>query len=81
MALLPPKTIRNPNSNKIKMIGANQKFLRSFMKSHKSFRNSIFPIFNFLLSQFVNYKYGIGVINLILLRIATPKIETVFDWR
>ena len=41
MALEPPNTISNPNSSNNMMTGANQNFLRSFMKSQRSFKNSI----------------------------------------
>jgi hypothetical protein len=41
MALPLTKTINNPNSNNTIMTGASQNFFRSFIKSHRSFKNSI----------------------------------------
>ena len=40
-ALLPPKTINKPNSNKTIITGANQNFFRSFKKNQMSFMKSI----------------------------------------
>lgn len=37
----PPITIKNPRSNKTTITGANQNFLRSFIKPHKSLSKSI----------------------------------------
>jgi len=40
-ALPPPKTMSKPNNSNTIMIGANQKILRSFTKSQRSFKKSI----------------------------------------
>lgn len=44
MALPLVNTISAPNSSKTSITGANQNFLRSIMKSQRSFKNSIVTV-------------------------------------
>jgi hypothetical protein len=51
MALPPPNTIKMPNNSKTIITGANQNFLRSFIKSQRSLKMSIIIPFFFILTD------------------------------
>ena len=44
-----------PISNRVIIIGASQNFFRSFMKNHRSDKNSIFQYFWFVIIYFLLY--------------------------